>query len=203
MHPVKLSILVPFLFSLGLILLNQGCGSSPANVKPGGLQIGDKVDDFSLMDDNGQIMKLSDVPSGWYLVIVLYRGYWCNACRDQLFKLKEDFPRFAPLHATLVAVSTDSVEDSATINQQWRFPFPLLSDPHLSLITALGALHAKGHGIHDIAHPAIIILDPQKIISYKIIGQNPIDLPNDNELIYILQQMELDLSKNQPGGSIK
>jgi peroxiredoxin len=140
-------------------------------------------------------MKLSDVPAGWYLVIILYRGYWCNACRDQLFRLKDDFSQFAPLHAVLATVSTDSVEDSYIVEQQWHFPFPLLSDPHLSLITALGAQHIKGHGIHDIAHPAIIIIDPQKTIRYKTMGQNPTDLPTDNELVYILQQMEKRFEK--------
>lgn len=174
----------------GMISLNQGCGFPSPSVKPGGLQIGDKIGDYSLVDATGRITKLSDVPAGWYQVIILYRGYWCNACREQLFKLKDDFPKFAPLHATLVAVSTDSVEDSAVINQQWRFPFPILSDPQLQLIDIFGARHPNGHGIHDIAHPAVIIIDPKKIIRYKNIGKNPADLPNDDEVLFMIQRME-------------
>ncbi len=178
-----------------MVWLTQSCSVPVPASNPNGLQIGDKAQDFPLIDDNGNITKLSVVPSGWYTVIVLYRGFWCNACKDQLFKLKEDFPQFLPMHAAIMAISTDSFEDSSIVNHQWRFPFPLLSDPHLSLISAFGAQHIKGHGIHDIAYPAIIVLDPQKIVRYKIIGENPNDLPTDNELIYILQQMELQFGK--------
>lgn len=152
--------------------------------------MGDKVEDFSLMDETGQVVKLSNVPADWYVVLILYRGYWCNACRDQLFKLKDDFPKFDALHAKLMAVSTDSIEDSAQVNQQWHFPFPLLADPHLHLIDIFGARHVKGHGIHDVAHPTLIIIDPEKFIRYKAIGQNPVDLPTDDEVFYMLQRME-------------
>ncbi len=186
----------PIILSLitGIILSTLSCSSTDLTNKPGGLKVGDKMADFALLNQYAHIMKLTDVPSGWYLVIILYRGYWCNPCRDMLFKLKDDFPKFAPLHAVLAAVSTDSVEVSANINQQWQFPFPLLSDPQLNLITALGAQQLKGHGIHDIARPAVVIVDPKKIIRFKIIGQNPPDLPTDNEILFNLQQMELHSS---------
>lgn len=184
------SNLLRLFFLLGLaVFQSQGCTSSvPPKLRA--LEVGDKLLDFSLMDENGQIFKLSNLDPGWYLIIVLYRGYYCNACKTMLFDLKDNYSILAPYHATLVAISTDSLEDSFNYNSQWRFPFPLLSDPSLRLIDAFGARHVNGHGIYDIAHPSIIIIDPQKIIRYKKIGQNPDELPNAHEILSIIKNLE-------------
>ncbi|HVM32305.1 MAG TPA: peroxiredoxin family protein [bacterium] len=163
--------------------------------------LGQKAPDFSLQSSDGRFLKSSDLQPGWYLVLIFYRGYWCSACQNQLLNLKDDFPKFAPLKATLAAVSVDSVEDSASFNQQWRFPFPLLSDPELKLIDAFGARHPQGHEGKDISHPAVVILDPNKIVRFKYIGQTPQDRPTDDEILYSLQQIEkLDAAQGLPAG---
>lgn len=166
------SIVLPLFF---LALLFEGCKPSAPPPRPQALGIGDKLLDFSLMDENGQIFKFSSLNPNEYLVIVLYRGSYCNACQAMLFDMKNNFSSLASLNATLVAVSTDTLQDSYDFNNQWRFPFPLLSDSKLTLIDAFGARHPNGHGIYDIAHPAIIIIDPQKIIRYKKIVKTPMN----------------------------
>lgn len=173
---------------LGLFLISVwGCHSSSTPSRPGGLQVGDKLLDFSLMDENGRIFELSKLDPGWYLVVVLYRGSYCNACRTMLLDLKDDGPAFVSEQVAIAAISTDSTEDSSQFNSQWRFPFPLLSDPALKLIDAFGARHPNGHGIYDIAHPAIIVIDPQKTIRYKKIAKNPDELPGPNEILFLIK----------------
>jgi peroxiredoxin len=90
----------------------------------------------------------------------------------------------------LAAVSVDTVEDSAAWNKQWRFPFPLLSDTRLELIKAYGALDFKGHDNKDISHPAVIIIDPQKIVRFKYVGTKATDRPDDDEILYEVQKLQ-------------
>ncbi len=181
---------------LGLVTFSvlsfQGCGPQepPVPLKPGGLQVGDKAYDFSLVSSTGQLVKMSDLKPGWYLVLILYRGQWCGACQGQLAGLKDDYSRFTALHSSIVAVSVDSLEDSAQFNGQWRFPFPLLSDTQLHVIDAYGARHPQGHGGKDIARPTAIIIDPNRVVRYKYIGKDPTDRPTDNEIIFTLQQIQ-------------
>ena len=172
--------------------LSSGCGK-PTDVpppKPGGLAVGDKAFDFSVMDNNGRVLNLSGVQEGWYLVLILFRGHWCSACQNQLINLKEDFPKFAPLHAALACVSVDTVEESAHFAEEWRFPFPLLSDTKFQIIDAYGARHPQGHEGKDISRPAVIIIDPQKIVRYKYVGNSPVDRPTDDEILFTLQQIQ-------------
>ncbi len=184
-----------FLLYVGAVLvvvglLFSGCSAPPAANKPGGLTLKDKAADFSLVDATGNTMKLSDVQPGWYLVLIFYRGSWCGSCQNQLLNLKEDFAKFAPLHATLAAVSVDSVEDSAQFNGQWHFPFPLLSDRQFLLIDAYGLRDPKGHSGQDISLPAVIIIDSRKMIRYKYVGKSPADRPEDDEILYMIQQLQ-------------
>jgi peroxiredoxin len=168
-----------------------GCSRSPQTVpRPGGLQAGDKAADFSLMDAAGHPMKLTDVQPGSYLILVFYRGHWCTACLNQLLNLKRDMALFTSLHAALAAVSTDTVENSAAFNNQWRFPFPLLSDTRLQLIDAYGARNPKGHDNKDISHPAVVIIDPQRIVRYKHVGKDAKDRLENDEILFELQKIQ-------------
>lgn len=187
----KRLFLVPALIGVFIsVWALTGCGNSSDTIKPGGLSVGDKAMDFALVDQSGKVMKLSDVQPGWYLVLVFYRGHWCGACQEQLLNLKQDFSKFAPLHTTLAAISADPVADSSDFNGIWRFPFPLLSDSQLNVIAAYGLRHVQGHGGKDISRPAIVIIDPQKIIQYKYVGKDPIDRPSDDEIFFTLQKLQ-------------
>jgi peroxiredoxin len=189
---------VPGLLVLTLaISLGAGCvgNPNPDSFKPGGLGLGEKAYDFSLMDSTGRLVKQSDLQQGWYTIIFLYRGYWCSACLNQLLNLKDDYPKFTALHTAVVAASTDSIEDSAAFNQQWRFPFPLLSDTQLHLIDAYGARHPQGHDGKDIAHPSVIIISPNRVVCYKYVGKTPTDRPTDDEILFTLQQIQKPANK--------
>lgn len=181
-----------FLIISGLLfvsfLVPLACAPPAPASKPGGLMPGDMAADFSLMDSNGKLTHLSSAPPDTYLVLILYRGYWCSACQAQLFNLKDDYPRFIQQHTIVYAVSTDLVEESLNFNQQWRFPFAFLSDVKLDLIGAYGAVNKAGHNGHPIAHPTVIIIDPQKRIRYKYIGKNPQDRPSDDEILAEIQR---------------
>jgi len=184
--------------SLWAALTLTGCGESTSvtfQIKPGGLAIGDKAAEFKLLDQNGKLIKSSDVQPGWYTVMIFYRGRWCMACQNQLLNLKQDINRFASAKITLAAVSTDPVEEAAIMNQEWRIPFPLLSDQRLHLIDAYGLRLVDGHDGKDISKPAVIIVDPQKTVRYKYVGKSPIDRPSNDEILFLVKQMQTPSGK--------
>jgi peroxiredoxin len=174
---------------VALIVAFTGCGgdTTPVVTKPGGLVPGDPAAPFALSDQDGRILRLSDVQKDWYLVLFLYRGYWCSDCRNQLLDLKKDAPRFAASQAALIAISTDLVEESATFNREWRFPFPLLSDPKLKVIDAYGVRHPKGHEGRDISRATVLIIDPSRTIRFKYVGKSPLDRPTNEEILRDIQ----------------
>src|SRR3990172_4676295 len=93
-------------FAAGLAAFTlTGCGgdSIPVVDKPGGLAVGDAAAPFALPDPEGRILRLSDVEKDWYLLLILYRGYWCSDCRNQMLDLKKDIARFTALRTAIMA----------------------------------------------------------------------------------------------------
>ena len=177
--------LVPMM--LALLLTATACGPS-GPTKPGGLAVGDDAYPFSLTDTTGHKMSLNDLKPGWSLLLIFYRGHWCEACRNQLLDLKNDYNDFINLKTAVACVSVEDKETSAEFSATWKFPFPLLSDEHLEMIDAYGFRHPKGHEDKDISKPGVVIVSPQKKVVFKYLGHSPVDLPSNRDLVEWIQQ---------------
>jgi peroxiredoxin len=177
-----------------------GCSSNNADSRP--LMVGDKAADVPLMDATGHPFKLSDVQPGWYSVLFFYRGAWCASCQEHLLNFKQNFPKYTAAHIALAAISVDSVEDAAVFNDQWRFPFPLLSDSQFRLVDRYGLRDPKkGHHQEDISKVAVVIVDPKGIICYKYVGREAWDRPNDDEIIDTVQKIQSGTPIPATGGA--
>jgi peroxiredoxin len=175
---LKRALLLLLALSLGL----ASC-TSPGADKPGGLAVGDDAYNFSLPDSTGKKMSLKDVQPGWYLLMIFYRGHWCEACRNQLLDLKADIERFNKLKTAIACISVQDTQTSAEFTAAWKFPFPLLSDTNFEAIDAYGFRHVKGHEEKDISKPGIVIVSPDKKVAYKYLGHSPVDLPTNSDLL--------------------
>lgn len=191
-------------FLIGVLtagLLLVGCGQT-ADKPDQVLQVGNKAADFSLMDATGHPVKLSDIQPGWYSALFFYRGAWCSTCVNQLLDLKEDFSKFSAAHVAVAAISVDTVEDSAAFNNQWRFPFPLLSDAQFHVIDTYGFRDIQGGLQHqDISHIGVVVIDPQKVVRYKYIGKKAEGRPTDDEVLFTIQKLQSGSTTPPTGGA--
>ena len=73
----------------------------------------------------------------------------------------------------IVAISTDTVEDTAEAFESQGFTFPILADPDLLAVDAYGVRHALG-GIEgdDIARPAVFVIDREGRIVWRDLTEN-------------------------------
>ena len=93
-------------------------------------------------------------------------------------------PEFEKQQIGLVAISADTREDSAEFIEEKGITVPLLADPALEVISAYGvAMDGK-----EIAVPATFIIDKNKKIVWKYVGENMTDRPDEKEVL----QMAVD-----------
>jgi peroxiredoxin len=182
---MKKAILLPALLAL---LLGAASCTPKGPSKPGGLGVGDDAYPFTLIDGTGAKRSLKDVKPGWPLLLIFYRGHWCDACRNQLLDLKAGYDVFTRLKVAIACVSSEDPETTAEFAKTWKFPFPLLADPGFEAIDAYGLRHPKGNEGKDISKPGVIIISPQKKVVYKRVGASPVDLPANEELFEWFQQ---------------
>ncbi len=91
------------------------------------LKVGQKAPDFSLPDQNGTVHRLSDYKGGWILVYFYPRDN-TPGCTKEACAIRDHFPDFKKVKATVFGISVDSVKSHGTFAAKFELPFTLLSD---------------------------------------------------------------------------
>ena len=106
------------------------------------IEPGTKAPDFSLSDGEGNIRTLESF-RGKKLVLYFYPKDNTPGCTRQAQGYAALYEDFKAKGAEVVGLSRDSVASHAKFAQKYSLPFPLLSDPELSVIKAWGVWQEK------------------------------------------------------------
>ena len=106
------------------------------------LNVGEKAPEFTLLDRNGQPVRLSDF-AGKRVVLYFYPRDNTPGCTRQACAFARLYEEFQALNAVVVGVSKDSVASHDKFAQKYGLPFVLLSDPELLAIQAYGVWQEK------------------------------------------------------------
>ncbi len=98
-----------------------------------GLKVGDKIPDFSLRDQNGEIFSSADLRDEKPLVIFFYPKDNTSECTKQACSFRDSYEDFIALGAEVVGISSDSERSHSKFADKYRFPFKLLSDTDKSV----------------------------------------------------------------------
>jgi peroxiredoxin len=102
------------------------------------LKAGAKAPDFSLPSATGETVSLSTLLQQGPVVLTFYRGSWCPYCNLQLHAYQQILAQIQSLGATLVAVSTQTPDNSLTIIEKQQLAFSVLTDAGNSVAREYG-----------------------------------------------------------------
>ena len=106
------------------------------------LNVGMKAPDFTLNDQNGMAVRLSDFV-GKKVVLYFYPKDNTPGCTRQACAFAESFAAFKAQDVVVIGVSKDSVASHVKFAQKYELPFILLSDPELQAIQAYDVWQEK------------------------------------------------------------
>ena len=99
------------------------------------LEAGMKAPEFTLMDQNGNTVRLGDF-QGKKVVLYFYSRDNTPGCTRQACAFAAGYEQFRQKNVTVIGVSKDSVASHLKFAQKYELPFLLLSDPELQAIQA-------------------------------------------------------------------
>ena len=99
------------------------------------LKEGMKAPDFSLLNQDGEYVSLSDY-KGKKVVLYFYPKDNTPGCTKQACGFAENYPHFQEKGAVVLGVSKDSVASHKKFQDKYHLPFTLISDPDLIAIQA-------------------------------------------------------------------
>ena len=149
------------------------------------IELGINAPDFTLKDQHGKIVKLSNL-RGKKVLLSFRPLAWTAVCHDQMSLLEENHLRFDELNTVAFGVGVDSIPS----NKEWAQSIGiqntrLLSDfwPHGEVAKMYGIFRDKD-GFSDRAN--IIVDEEQKVIFTKVYPTS--QLPDFNEITAFLEK---------------
>jgi len=106
------------------------------------LTVGTKAPDFTLNDQHGAAVRLSDF-LGKKVVLYFYPRDNTPGCTRQACSFAGSYVAFQAQNAVVIGVSKDSVPSHVKFAQKYELPFILLSDPELKAIQAYDVWQEK------------------------------------------------------------
>jgi peroxiredoxin Q/BCP len=92
------------------------------------LKQGEQAPDFSLPDQDGQTVTLSELLKGYFVVIFFYPKDHTPGCTEQSCSFRDQYSDFKANNAQVIGISSDSTESHKGFAQAHALPFPLLTD---------------------------------------------------------------------------
>jgi peroxiredoxin len=108
------------------------------------VSVGDVAPDFSLPDQNKQVVSLAEL-RGSPVLLVFYPFAFSGLCTGELCQLRDELDAYTDAGVRVLAISTDPVFSLKAFREREGFDFPLLSDfwPHGVTAQAYGVLNEK------------------------------------------------------------
>src|SRR3954468_18140928 len=108
------------------------------------LNVGDAAPDFSLPDQDRQVVSLSEL-RGSPVLLVFYPFAFSGICTGELCQLRDELSDYTAAGVQVLAISTDPVFSLKAFREKEGFDFRLLSDfwPHGETAKAYGVFNDK------------------------------------------------------------
>lgn len=148
------------------------------------VKTGDKAKDFTLSDQDGKKVRLSDF-KGKRVLLSFHPLAWTPVCADQMLSLEKNHGMFGKLDTITLGLSVDTVPSKKAWAKELGIKYTrLLSDfwPHGEAAKLYGIFREK-EGFSERAN--IIIDEKQQVVFVKVY---PIaQLPDIGEIIKVLE----------------
>lgn len=172
------------------------------------VKTGDMAPDFTLPDQDGNMVALKDLLAEGPAVVSFYRGVWCPYCNLEMKALEEALGDIKARGASLVAISTQGASDSRKSQKDNGLSFPILSDKNGDLAEKFGIrwtlqdyvipIHAgfgvelpriHGDGRWNLPMPARYVIDTDGKVAYSEINPDYTRHPDPSELYPVLEKL--------------
>jgi peroxiredoxin len=132
------------------------------------LSVGDSAPDFSLPDQDKQMVSLAD-QRGTPSLLVFYPFAFSGICTGELCQLRDELSTYSDAGVRVFAISTDPVFSLKAFREKEGYEFPLLSDfwPHGAVAKAYGVFNEKA----GMALRGTFLIDAEGTVAFAEVNQ--------------------------------
>jgi peroxiredoxin (alkyl hydroperoxide reductase subunit C) len=128
------------------------------------LEVGSEAPDFSLKDQNNQVVTLSSYRGEKNVLLVFYPLAFTGTCQSELNGVRDDLPSYQNDDTQVIALSVDSPYSHKVWAQREGYDFPILADfyPHGGVAQEYGVFN----DVTGFANRGTFLIDKQGVIRF-------------------------------------
>lgn len=159
------------------------------------VQAGQPAPDFTLHRYGGDAWTLSDLQGSRNVVLVFFRGHWCQYCMGQLSELTGLLDEEMARNTQIVVVSNEGDDlIRRTIGRIEQMSgeepdFVFLSDPESEVIGRYGVLNPNGSR-RGIPHPATFVIDREGLVRWRDVQTDYTVRPSNEDVRGALARLD-------------
>ena len=123
----------------------------------------EKIPEFSLPDQHGNIKSLNEIIGKNGAILNFYRSAsWWPYCKKELVEFQDKIAEFQEKGISIISISYDSVQVLKEFAEKYQITYPLLSDVNSDVIRMFGIFNTSIDSKHrwfGIPYPGIYIVD--------------------------------------------
>jgi len=130
---------------------------------------GKKAPDFTLADQDGKPVSLSDFAGKKAVLLYFYPKDDTPGCTKEACGFRDEIRAFAKLGVAVLGVSPDSGASHQKFIAKYKLPFPLLSDPDRKVMKRYGAFGEKvmyGKKTQGVIRSSVLIGKDGKVLRH-------------------------------------
>jgi peroxiredoxin len=159
--------------------------SRAAGVTSAALPAGVEAPDFTLVDQDGQPVRLADFRDR-PVILAFYPADWSSVCGEQMSLYNEVLPLFETHDAQLLGLSVDGRWSHRAFADHRNLRFPLLSDfePKGEVARTYGVFDTEG----GVSQRALFVVDSQGVIQWSHVSPPSVN-PGANGILNALESL--------------
>ncbi|HIW91137.1 MAG TPA: thioredoxin-dependent thiol peroxidase [Candidatus Corynebacterium avicola] len=133
------------------------------------LEVGDAAPEFTLSDDKGQDVSLSDF-RGRKVIVYFYPRANTPGCTKEACDFRDSLTELNDAGIDVLGISPDKVDKLAAFREDHELTFPLLSDESKEVMTSYGAFGEKknyGKVVQGVIRSTFLVDEEGKIALAK------------------------------------
>ncbi len=112
-----------------------------------GLSVGDKVNDFSGIVQDGNKVQLSELLIKGKVVVVFYRGQWCPICIPHLKKLQDGLMEVREKGASILIITPEKQENIRKTILKTSITIPIIYDENYKIMEGFDVAFVPDKGL--------------------------------------------------------
>jgi len=142
------------------------------------LREGDRIDNFTLQNENGKKVALSELTDKRTVLLLFFPLAYSDLCTKELCQVRDNMKLYDSLNTTIAGISVDSFFTLKEFKKSNNLNFTLLSDFNKEVSEYFGCLYDDYFGMKGVSKRSAFIINENMDLVYSEILEDSSDLPD-------------------------